>query len=103
MPLLQGTLHSSRLLCVCLPVLNFLGKLQSLNSLIKLKSASHITAQAGERPIAFSLLKRRRTGTHAFFRCYSVVTDILQDHGQALVFVLLSEKQLNAIQQPSGG
>ena len=79
--------------------------LQSLISLIELKSASQITAQAGKRLIAFELPNRKRTGTHAFFRSHSFAIDTLQDHGHTLVFALSGEKQLEfeSDMQPSGG
>lgn len=66
-------------------------RLQSPNSLIELKSASQITAQAAERLIAFQLPNRNRTGTRAFFRCHSLAIDILRDPGHTLVFALSSE------------
>lgn len=73
---------------------------RSLNCLIEFKSAPQITAHAGERLIASQLPTRKRTGAHAFFRCHSLATDILQEHIHTLVFALSSQKQLNLVCSP---
>ncbi len=85
----SSSLSSLHLCSICHSLL--FCRLQSLNSLIELKSASQITAQAAERLIAFQLPNGNKTGTHAFFRCHSLAIDILQDHGHTLVFALSSE------------
>lgn len=106
MQLLQWTLHSSPLRSSVLAAIFYFfffppRKLQSVHSLIELKSASQSAAQASEKSWSFSIFQTGRglAGTHVFFfffffyRRYSVVIDKLQDHGNTLVFALLSGKQ----------
>ena len=54
----------------CPPVFHFFRRLQSLNSLIELKSASQITARAGDRPMAPRLPNGGGGCTQTFFRCH---------------------------------
>lgn len=51
-----------------LPFVTFFCRLQSLNILIELKSASQITAQDGERLIAFQLPNRKKDSHSCIFQ-----------------------------------